>query len=295
MKITLKQIRVFVLTAKYGNVSMAADEIAISQAAASMSLSQLESMLNKTLFRREGKKLILNSTGKKILPKANSILESVMQLEQSITHKNQHSGDLHIGASTTIANTILPKVLNIFTHKYPNINITLTAANTESCIHQLLNYHIDIALVEGVSLTPEIEFEPWLTDRLSIFCHPKHKLAKKKQVKPKDLEKQLWLLREKTSGTRQVLESALLSSPIEIEKIMVMNSSTAIKNFVIENTSALACLSSHLICEELAQNKLIELKISSWNLIRNFYHANSKHKTYSELSKLFLKELLSKR
>lgn len=290
MKVSLKQLRVFALTAKFGNISHAAEEIALSQAAASMSLSQLESLLGKKLFQRIGKKLILNSTGKKILPKANAILESVDQLEKSVTNQNHYSGDLHIGASTTIANTILPKLLNKFCEHYPEVNIRLTAVNTESCIQQLLNYQVDIALVEGISLTPDIEFEPWLTDELTIFCHPNHKLASKKNIKPKDLEQQLWVLREKTSGTHQVLESALLSSQIEIEKILVMNSSIAIKNFVIENTSALACLSRHLIQDDLQQKKLIELNVKSLNLSRNLYHARNKQKIYSEICQLFMKE-----
>ena len=291
MKITLKQLRVFALTAKHGNISLAAQEIAISQAAASMSLSQLESMLNQSLFRREGKKLIINNIGKKILPKANAILESVTNLELSVSKQNQFSGSLHIGASTTIANTILPKLLNKFLKKFPDIDIVVTVGNTESCIKKLLNYQIDIALVEGLNLTPDVDFEPWLTDQLSVFCHPENLLTQKKTIKPKDLERCPWVLRESTSGTRQAFEAALLSSPINLEKIIIINSSIAIKNFIRENKAALGCLSNNVIEDDVKNKKLISLKIKSWDLSRNFYHVKHKAKSYSELCQLFMKEI----
>lgn len=293
MKITLKQLQVFTLTAKHSSISTAAKLIPITQAAASMSLAQLESALNQKLFDREGKKLTLNSAGNSILAKANAILDNVSEIESSIATKQNISGNLHIGASTTIANNILPKIISAFSKRYPDVSITLSALNTERCINDLLHYQVDISLIEGLTLNPHIETKPWLSDCLSVFCHPKHPLAKKRNIKLTDLEQYAWLMREDTSGTRQVFEAALLKQPINLGNITVINSSLAIKNIIKENPLALGCLSERVIANDIAQKKLVTLKIKEWDLQRYFCHARHKEKIYSQVSKLFLEQLFN--
>jgi DNA-binding transcriptional LysR family regulator len=292
MKITLKQLLVFTLTAKHKSISTAAKLIPITQAAASMSLSQLESALNQQLFEREGKKLILNSAGSSILAKANAILDNASEIESSIATKQSIAGNLHIGASTTIANNILPKILNTFSKLYPDVTITLSAMNTEECINNLLHYQVDVALIEGLTLNSQIEAQPWLSDYLTVFCHPKHPLAKKRSIKLNDLENYPWLMRETSSGTRQVFEAALIKQPINLGNITVINSSLAIKNIVKENPLALSCLSERVIADDVAQKTLVALKIKEWDLQRYFYHARHKEKIYSQVSKLFIQKLL---
>ena len=288
MKISLKQLRVFACTAKHGNITLAAKETAVSQSAASMSLAQLESLLGQQLFRRVGKQLVLNDLGMKLLPKANAILDGVQSLEFSISSQSQLTGSLHIGASTTIANNILPGVLSDFTKRYPGINIKLTALNTEDCIEKLLDYHVDIALVEGLSLSDKVEFEPWLVDQLTLFCHPRHPLAQKAKIKVKELSSYPWVLREASSGTRQAFEAALISSPITIDNLITINSSQSIKNFVRESKVHLSCLSESVIASDVKQKKLVKIQVESLCLKRYFYHVKYKEKTYSELAKLFI-------
>lgn len=294
MKITLKQLQVFTLTAKHNSISIAANLIPITQAAASMSLAQLESALKQPLFEREGKKLILNSAGNSILAKANAILDSVSEIESSIAAKQNIAGNLHIGASTTIANNILPTIISVFSKRYPDVSITLSALNTEQCINDLLHYQVDVALIEGITANPHIEAKPWLSDCLSVFCHPRHPLAKKRSIKLSDLEEFPWLMREETSGTRQVFEAALIKQPINLGNITVINSSLAIKNIIKENPLSLGCLSERVIANDVAQKKLVTLKIKEWDLQRYFYHACHKEKIYSQVSELFLGQLFEK-
>ena len=287
MKITLRQLYLFVLTAKHQTVSAAAKEASLSQAATSMSLAQLEHLLGQSLFDREGRKLTLNTLGKQILPQAHEIIQKTHELERAVTKPNNPTGHIRIGASTTLANHILPPMINAFRKKYPDISLELTAFNTENCIRELLNFNIDTALVEGLYLHPNIEFKPWTTDQLQIVCHPKHPLAKKTAINPKLLSQYPWILREPASGTRQVLNAVLQQHNVILNDTMVVNSSEAIKNLIQSNPLVLSCLSKSILADDLKAKKLAKLTIKSWSLQRPFYYARHKLKTDTHATQLF--------
>lgn len=287
MKITLAQLEVFHLIAKHQSVSLAADACFISQAAASMRLSQLEKLLNQPLFDREGKHLIINSVGKQLLPQANHIVQMVAEFEATSANPDTMTGQLHIGASTTIANNVLPDLINQFLKQYPDVNIEITMSNAKTCVDKLLNFEVDIALVEGIYLHPKVEFKPWLQDQLHLFCHPSHPLTKQKSVKLADLSQYPWVLREPTSGTRQVIESALQQSPIKINNVMVVNSSQAIKNIVRGNKKAIGCLPEAVLKQDLKAKKLAVIKVKEWQLKRYFYLACYLDKSNNAVSQCF--------
>lgn len=278
LKVTLRQLNVFIEIAKHGNVSAAATKICISQAAASMSLAQLENHLGTALFYREKKSLRLSEAGKKLLPKAYDIIELTHEFESSEQlSKDKLQGQLRIGASTTIANYILPDKLNNFLIDYPSIKASLTTSNSEAIIQKLKNFEIDIALLEGLYQDPDIDMSAFSQDELVIFCHPKHKLALKRTINLEDLTNFPWVLREADSGTRKVFDSALQNWGIVLkEKIDIINSSEAIKNWVQHNPNVLSCLSKTLLQMELEYNTLKILHVDNNNIKRHFYFATRK-------------------
>lgn len=293
MRITLRQLEIFVLTAKHHTISMAAQEAFLSQAAASMSLAQLESLLGQHLFDREGKKLKLNNLGRQILPQANNILQQVKELEQFVSNPHHLTGHIHIGASTTIANYILPSIITAFKKKYPEISIQLTTLNTEKCVQELAGFKIDIALIEGLCFKTNIELTPWRTDQLQIFCHPKHPLINKRCITLHELSTYPWILREETSGTRQILNSNLQQHQVILSDITIVNSSEAIKHLVLTNPLALGCLSEKILMSDLKSKKLVKLTVKSCNLKRQFYQAHHKLQTNTHTAQLFEKHLWS--
>ncbi len=289
MKFTLRQLQVFVFTAKYQNISIAADNIAITQAAASMSLSQLETQLGKKLFARDGKRLLLNEIGQRLLPDAHAILQKANEFElQANNDKPSIAGHIRISASTTIACYLLPKILSQFTKEHPEISFELFAHNTENCIKKILNLDADLALVEGMSLQQNIDYQPWMTDTLTVFCHPKHPLAKQKNVSNKQLTNYPWLLREKASGTRQIVEQWLNPISPKIKQFTLINNSLAIKNYIKTNKLALSCLSQAIISDDLVSGSLVSLAINTSQLTRHFYIAQYKATTISKAAALLL-------
>lgn len=285
MKITLRQLQVFVFTAKFQNISMAAKKVNITQAAASMSLSQLETLLDHQLFDRDGKRLILNDTGKRILNEANAILlkaDEIELLAQAID--TDMTGHIRIGASTTIASYILPTYLNSFSTKHPNITFELLAYNTETCIKKLLNFEIDLAFVEGIYPHEKIKYQPWQSDQLTVCCHPNHPLTKKRKIKLEQLTQYPWILRESESGTQQVFSQHFKSILPDINKIIIMNNSQAIKNYIKVNQTCLSFLSNTIIKNDISSKLLATLSIDSVELNRHFYYVKHNSKLLSRAS-----------
>jgi DNA-binding transcriptional LysR family regulator len=116
MHITLKQLEIFLEVAKTGNMTQASEVLHLTQSACSMALSALEKQLGDPLFDRHGKKLILNERGRILFPKASNIISQVKESEALMLGKKGKmlAGNLIIGASTTLGNYVLPKIIGSF-------------------------------------------------------------------------------------------------------------------------------------------------------------------------------------
>ena len=292
MKVTLREMQIFALTAKSGNISQAAEQAFISQSGASLALSQLEDKLGQLLFQRVGRRLVLSEFGKSLLPKALHILEQTQAFESAFDNQNELVGTINIAASTTVMNYLLPEKIAEGKAKYPELDINVSVGNTQSCIEKLIHFKVDFAVVEGVCRHKDISYKPWLQDELVIFVHPKHPLAKKKNISMKDLTLYHWICREAGSGTAELLNAFLLSNKLDINADLILGSSYAIKQTVKHSKMAIACLSRYIIADELKSKRLVELKIAKLNLKRFFYIATNSNYQTSRLAECWL-ELLA--
>ena len=111
MKITLQQLRVFAAIARHGNLTSAAGSLFLSKGAVSQSLQQLENHLETALFDRVHPKLKLNQQGKQLLPMADELIARAGDIELTFGKNADSLGELHIGASQTIGNYLLPSLL----------------------------------------------------------------------------------------------------------------------------------------------------------------------------------------
>ena len=105
-------------------MTVAAEQVALTQSAMSMALKEFESQLNKSLFDRHGKKMALNHTGRSLLPKVLQILHLAREIEYQAGIETL-SGQLRIGASSTIGNYLAPKLIAEFLTNNPQIDIDL--------------------------------------------------------------------------------------------------------------------------------------------------------------------------
>ena len=271
MNITLRQLEVFVAVARCGSVSHAASELYLSQPAASMAIAELEKLLGDRFFDRRGRKLHLNEKGRALLPLSVDVINRVDEIERKFSQKsNEQAGVFNLGSSTTIGSYVLPQLLNTFLQKFPEIEISLDVHNTEEIIQKILSFDLDMGIIEGTCHNASIEVIPWRKDRLAIFCAPDHPLAKKAEITPDDLKKAKWILREAGSGSRAIFENAITGIVDNVDVILELGNTEAVKN-AVESGIGISCLSIFTLERSIKHNELVELKTPFIDLSRFYY------------------------
>lgn len=284
MKITFKQLNLFIAVANLGSLSRGAEEVFLSQPAASVALLELETRLGQPLFDRAGKKLVLNENGLQLYPKAVELIERLNHAEQLFHHQaTELSGTLKIGTSMTIGNYIMPSLLANFMKAYPKVHIIQKVANSETVIHNLEKFQLDIGFIESDCFSDNLHIDKWGEDELTVFAAPNHPLAKQATVTLNQIEQAEWIVREQGSGTREIMERHIHPKNIRLE----VGSTQAIKQMV-SMTQAIGCVSRYALEKELSEKTLVQLKIKKSIIKRNFSRLIHKEKYHTELIKTFI-------
>lgn len=291
MNITLRQLEVFFRTAHHQNVSKAAKELRLSQAATSMALAELEKQIGQKLFERRGKSLILNECGKILYPKSAGILSQIDEIQTLFSTRNV--GKLKIGASSTIGNYLIPGVIGDFTRQNKNANLTLEVGNSGQIIQAIRDFKIDVGFIEGICHHEEIEIYKWQEDQLVIFASTDNQLTQKKTIHPEELMESNWILREKGSGTREIFEGAIAGKLDNINVCFELGHTEAIKQ-AVKAGLGISCLSRLAIRDDLKSGALIELIVPYLNLKRNFYLLVHREKFRTDILKGLIRFCMTK-
>ena len=276
MKFSLRQLEVFLATSHYQNISKAADSLAMSQSAASSALKELEQQFDLLLFDRVGKRLQLNEQGRLIRSRTEALLEQAKELEQALL-QHQDAGPVKVGATLTIGNYLAVSILSDLLREHPDAEVNLSVANTQNIMQQVLNYDIDIGMIEGEIQHAELDIIPWRTDDLCVFCSPKHPLAQQGELTDADIQNNRWVLRERGSGTRQAFDRAMHGILSQIPIAVELQHTEAIKR-AVGNGLGLGCLSRISVEDALKRGDLIELVVPKRDFERTLYFILHKKK-----------------
>ena len=251
MRMTLRQLAVFVAVAQEGTVTKASDAVRLTQSAASMALADLEDGLGAPLFDRLGKRLQLNDLGRFLLPQALEILGRCDAFEQAAKGELQ-SIDLRIGATLTISDYLMPDLMANFLQMQPKAHLQLQVGNTRQMIEAVNQFQLDLALIEGSCHLPQLQCIHWRDDELAVCCAPDHPLAQlNRLLKPQDFQQAEWILREEGSGTREVFDTAILK--------------------IVAGGLGISCISKLAIEPLLEKNQLVILDTPFWQLARPLF------------------------
>lgn len=251
MQITIRQLEIFTAIYQEGTITGAARRIGLSQAATSQALAELENQLQRRLFDRHGRRIVVNAAGRELLPAAIQVLDRVRDIEAGAA---QPRLDLKIYASLTVANYMLPALIARFTRRHPQARFQVAVGNTGHVVASLQQFESDAGRIEGLSRHPDLDAFPWREDRLVIIAPPRHPLAGR-HATASALAEARWVLREKGSGTRDVFEDAikgrfqLLHVPVELGGI------GAVKRAVMAG-AGLGCISGSAVAPELRTGQL---------------------------------------
>jgi DNA-binding transcriptional LysR family regulator len=277
------RLKVFQKAAERLSFSKAAKDLFITQPAVTKHIHELEKHFGHALFNRHGNRVSLTPKGELLANYSTKILRLYSEMEDAFLALDDKFPDkIKIGASTTISQYILPKVLSKFKSVYPQTTITLLNDNSENIQTLAINKQIVIGLTEGSTTNPLLHHETFIHDEIVLVTNAANASINKDEITLKELQKIPLILREKGSGTREVIEKHLQEAGLETRKLnveMVLGSSESIKSYLLYSNTA-AFISIHSILEELKMNKLKVIDIKGFELKRTFDFVNI-HGEYS--------------
>lgn len=270
------RLKVFQSVAKNLSFTKASQELFISQPAITKHVQELETAYQTRLFDRQGSKISLTDSGKLLLEHCERILEDYKRLEYEmhLLH-NEYTGELKLGASTTIAQYVLPAMLGGFIGKFPEVSLSLMNGNSREIEVALQEHRIDLGLVEGVFRLPNLKYTTFLEDELVAVIRTNSKLPVGEEITPEELLDLPLVLRERGSGTLDVFERALQQHNIKLSSLkvlMYLGSTESIKLF-LEHTDCLGIVSVRSIGRELYSGQLRVVEIKSMPMQREFSFA----------------------
>lgn len=267
------RIKVFQSVAKNLSFTKASQELFISQPAITKHIHELETTYQVRLFDRQGSKISLTDAGKLLLKHSEQILADYKQLEYEmhLLH-NEYTGELKLGASTTISQYVLPPLLATFISKYPKVHLSLVSGNSRDIETALQENRIDLGLVEGVTRLPNLRYTTFLKDELVAVVPSKSRLAISEEITPEELLSIPLVLRERGSGTLDVIERALFQHNIKLSSLnvlMYLGSTESIKLF-LEHTDCMGIVSIRSIRRELVSGEFRVVEIKGMPMMREF-------------------------
>lgn len=264
---------VFISVAENLSFSKAANDLHISQPAITRHIKELEERYKTTLFERKGNKIYLTTAGEKVYHAFKKISQQYRNLDFEIGQLHHNfSGEFKLGASSTISQYVIPKIIASFHKRYPQIQIYLLNGNSFEMENLLLDNKIDLALVENQSTQSGVQYTNFLDDELIIVTGKNSIYAKHDTISLQDLTQIPIVLREQGSGTLEVIQHTLKKQNIHFEQLNTLihlGSTESIKNF-LQDFDGLAIVSEKAVQNELYLQTLVKIKIVGFSISRKF-------------------------
>lgn len=283
---TLRHYKIFIAVCDTMNMTAAAESLFISQSAVSQTIIELENHFNIRLFERLSRKLYLTQGGQKLLSYARHIIRINTEVENEMKTLYQNSS-IRIGASVTIGAYVLPKFISCFNQINPKTDIEVFEDNTKEIEILILHDQVDIGLVEGETVSPDILSRTFMEDELVLICGAGHRFASLPVVEPHELEQEKFIIREKGSGTRRTFENMMTANHLTWKKIWTCNNADTIKMAVAEGIG-ISVISKRAITSEMALGTLCQKALKGILFNRQFKLVYHKNKYLTEPMKQFI-------
>lgn len=256
---TLEQLRIFVAVAEREHVTQAARDLNLTQSATSAAIAALESRYAIQLFDRIGRRIVLSSAGRLFLAEARAVLARAEAAELVLSDlAGLKIGSLSLAASQTVGNYWLPPLVTRFRTAFPGLSVTLSLGNTETVAGWVKAGEANIGLVEGEVDDPALVTSVIAEDEMSLIVSPGHRWAGA-DATTLDFRTDDWVMRERGSGTRAILETVLREHGVEkATAALVLPSNEAVLNAVAAGHGA-AVLSKLVVGPSVAAGRVVEI------------------------------------
>jgi DNA-binding transcriptional LysR family regulator len=278
-----RRLQVFHAVAKHRSFTKAAETLFMTQPAVTFQVKQLEEQFNARLFERGHGQISLTGAGQMVFEYAERILSLSSELDARMKDlTGQMAGTLLVGASMTIADYLLPRVLGEFKSRFPSVVPRLLVANSETVQNQVAEASLDIGFIEGDSLLPSLVTEVCCEDELQLVCAPSHALAREQAITPGMLAQHVYVSREPGSGTREVADRYLEKAGVEtLQPAMELGSPEALKGLV-STGYGFAIMSRATVAKETRLGELVGIPFSP-RMVRSLCAVYPRQKFHSKM------------
>jgi DNA-binding transcriptional LysR family regulator len=270
------RLRVFRAVAESLNFRKAGEKLYLTQPAVTLQVKALEEEIGAKLFERNASGVTLTAAGEILYQYANRLCAIAEEAENELAHlKGQASGELVLGASTTIAQYVLPPLLARFAKLFPAIQLQVFSQNTEGVAEGVASGRFALGLIEGPALRRDLKVKVWFDDELLLTVPATHEWAGLSGIAPEKLLTVPLVMREPGSGSRHVVEKGLQEAGLRLRSLriaMELDSTEAILS-CIEAGLGVGIVSTWAVARRLSAGSLATLRIGDKPMIRHFSFA----------------------
>src|SRR5271168_2112320 len=266
------RLRVFRAVARHLNFRIAAEELLLTQSAVTQQIKALESEMDVPLFDRAGGRVSLTPAGAALLPFADRLAALAAEAREAVAAANGASaGRLALGASQTIGQYLLPRLIAGFLEQNPKVDISVIGGNTQTILEALVEHRVQLCLIEGPAMRRDVQVEPFMEDHMVCVVPSGHEWADQ-EIDVKELQQATLVARELGSGSRRIVEQAMEKAGLEVKKLhlaMTFDSTEGLLS-AVEAGLGIAFVSRWAVRNQLALGTLKLARVRNLKLGRMF-------------------------
>lgn len=286
------RILTFLTVCKEMNYTRAAEQLHITQPAVSQHIQYIEDYYGVKLFTFSGKKMFLTKEGKLLETSLTAFHNNEIYLKEQLSSMADKKKTVHFGTTLTVGEFMIARPLSRFLQEHPNADVSVTVANTKELLAKLDCGDIDFAILEGDYPETLYAHKPYVMENFIPICSKGYSFEKE----PKsihDLIHERLLLREKGSGTRSILEHALLDFHLSFEDFpntVIIGNMNAIKEMVIDG-SGISFLYESAVKKELEEGIIKKIPLEDFSLSHKISIVWKKNNLFAESFQELFEEL----
>ena len=290
--LNFNQFRVFYYAAKNLNFTVAAGELFITQPAVTSQIKSFEEFCSLKLFKKRGRRIYLTDEGKSLYGYAAKIFKYEKEIENVIDDMRElKRGILSLGTTKAYARYFMPLMISTFHQSYPNIKIQLNEGSSLDMIHSLLNFKIEVAVIARTEDNPEVNFFPFSQEEMAVIVSTDHHLSRQKAITFKDLSAEPFIMKEKGSGTRKLVEELFEAEQCAPDILMETSNTEFIKQLV-QRGEGVSFVVREAVAAELKDRKLAAVPLKGPTVYLDVSIAYLKDQVLSPPARAFVDTLI---
>ena len=289
--LNFNQFRIFYHAAKHRNFTRAAGDLFISQPAVTAQMKAFEAYCGFKVFKRKGRKNWLTDEGKILFEYAGKVFALEDDIENAVDDMRKlKRGVLRIGTTKAYARYFMPLMLSTFHDRYPDIGIELNEGSSLEMTRSLLDFKNEVAIIAKAGNVPGIRFIPFSREEMVVITAPDHHLAHKDAIDFKELANEPFIMKDRGSGTRKLVDSLFAENNCTPNILMEISNAEFIKQFV-QRGDGVSFLVREAVAAELSAGKLASVPLKEEKIYLDVSIAYLEDQHLSPPAKAFLETL----